>query len=362
MPRRRRVECDPLLSSDGHDCQAERGRVAEARAAAEVPKISVMMDVTNGEQYLDAALASLARQTFADFEIVLCAHGVTEETARIIHDWQVREPRLRVWWSNRLPLAQAHNVAARLARAPLLARMDADDIALPHRLERQYRMFVEHPELSFAGGGAEVIDSRGCRLTTIRNPTDHRSIRNALLRGSPIIHSTLMVRTEAFWAVGGYRRGLNLAEDFDLHSRLVEAHRAGNCPDPLVQYRLHSRSLSSSKALRLAIATLSTNVASLARRSGAKEPFVGGVPSLRIAERALGLTRDEVRQQLQAAAWRASFSRRLLTAPVPRRLKTGLRRTALALGLHPLYASIFRLIPYMGRFRRSRTPAQPHRH
>lgn len=349
-----------MLSREA-ECQAERVRPFEGEAAAGVPKVSVMMDVSDGEQYLDEALASLARQTFTEFEIVLCAHGATEATARIIRGWQAREPRLRVWWSERLPLAQAHNIAARLARAPLLARMDADDIALPHRLERQYAMFLERPELCFAGGGAEVIDAQGRWLTTIRNPIEHHSIRDALLRGSPIVHSTLMVRAEAFWRVGGYRKGLNLAEDFDLHSRLVEAHVAANCPETLVRYRLHNRSLSSSKALRLAIATLSTNAASLARRKGAQEPFVSGVPSLRIAERALGLSRKDVRRQLQAAAWRASFSRRLLTAPLPRRLKTSLRRAALALGLHPLYAAMFQLIPYLGRSRSSRTSSRSKR-
>ena len=301
------------------------------------------MDVSDGDLFLEGALASFTGQTFRDFEVVLCAHGATETTRRIIGEWQAREGRLRVIWTEALPLARAHNIAARAARAPLLARLDADDVAMPRRFELQHRLFDQDPGLDLAGSAVEVIDDSGRPICIMTNPNSHEQIHAAMPYSCPIVHSTMMVRADAFWRAGGYREGLNLSEDYDLYSRLLESSLASNLVEPLVQYRVHPASLTSSKAKRMAIASLCVGAATLARRSGTPEPFLHGSPSLRLAQHTLRLSRRQLRLKLRSTSWQASISRLILIHRLPFRLNGRLRALALKLGGRPIYSFIFAL-------------------
>lgn len=287
------------------------------------PAVSVLMDVTDGERYLDAALASLSGQTFADFEIVLCAHGVTPATRAIIEQWSEREPRLRVLWHEHLSLSRAHNTSAQAARGSLLARLDADDIALPHRLARQVAMFEQDSRLGLAGSAAELVDADGRSLGLARNPLSDGSIRVALSRCCPIIHSTVMMRTETFWRAGGYRNGLNTSEDYDLCARMIELSSAANSAEALVRYRVHAESITSKRPLRIVISSCVVRAGIIARARGEAEPFAGGVPSLRRAQAVLGLDRPQLAMTLSHRAWQARLSRNVMICPAHSRQARG---------------------------------------
>lgn len=312
------------------------------------------MDVTDGAPFLDRALCSLATQTFADFEIVLLVHGANAATEAIITRWEQAEPRLRAIRSSKLTLSQAHNRVAREARAPLLARLDADDLALPHRLARQVAMFAADPGLGFAGGAIEIIDNDDRRLSVGRNPSGHDAIVAALVDSCPIVHSTLMVRAEIFWRAGAYRPGLNISEDYDLYCRLAETARGENTPEPLVAYRVHNRSMTSRRVLRMAIANEVVRTARSARAKGLGEPFVSGRPSLREASKVNGQTRAEQRLEVLATARRSRFSRQLLTDWWPLRSRGLVRNLALTIGLRPAYSAAFRLVQRVADWRNSR--------
>lgn len=307
------------------------------------PSVSVLMDVTAGA-YLDDALTSLQRQTFGDFEIVLCAHGTDSGTTHLIREWEAKEPRLRVVWMPRLPLARAHNLAAHHARAPLLARLDADDVALPHRLEHQHRMFAEASDLAFAGSAVRLIDSRNRAMGVLVNPLTHEAIVSAVHTSSPVVHSTLMMRASAFWAVGGYRVGLNLSEDWDLVGRLSKRFPGVNCREPLVSYRVHDASLTSRQTSRLAFASLGVLAARTACGQGAAEPFLAGVPSSRRIQDTLQLSRRQLRRAVSSRCAQIRFGRALMMAPRTSRFTVRLRRAAIRAGMRPLYMTAFRLL------------------
>lgn len=314
------------------------------------PAVSVLMDVSDGERYLDRALASLSAQSFADFEIVLVAHGTTASTEAIIADWEQREPRLRVIRQPRLSLWHAHTLAARAARAPLLARLDADDMARPDRLERQVAMFAADPALGFAGSAVEIVDARDRPLSILRNPTGHAAIVAALGACCPIVHSTLMVRAEPFWRAGGYRDGLNISEDYDLYTRLAEVARGANSAETLVAYRVHDGSLTSRNALRMAITNEAVRLARIARLKGVGEPFASGTPALRRLTLIEPAPRAEVRRRVLATARQSRFSRRLQTSWL-----TGMARDfALKLGLRPAYSALFRAVAHLSDLRPQR--------
>jgi hypothetical protein len=311
-------------------------------AASDAPAVSVTMDVCNGAPFLNEALESLAAQTFGDFEIVLCAHGTTEEAGELIRCWQARDDRLRVIRADRTSLSRAHNIAAKAARGAFLARLDADDVALPDRLRIQYRMLKENPRLALLGSAAEIMDKRGRKLCIVRNGRTDGEIRDQLRRSCPFVHSSVMMRADAFWRVGGYRQGLNLSEDYDLYARILDFAEGANLPEPLLRYRIHTNSLTSQQPNRMAITNFCVRAATIARRQGRPEPFINGIPNVRRAREIFGLSRGETLHRIRSIGWQSRVSRQLLASPAPLALASKLRALALALGLRPAYSTIFR--------------------
>ena len=324
-------------------CLPERSFGGSVAPEAAAPAVSVMMEVGDDGSYLDEALASLSRQTFDDFEIVLAHVGNSEATARIIRGWCAREPRLRVFETAPLPLAQAHNLVARQARGRFLARLDADDVALPTRLAIQHEALRANPRLGIVGGAAEVIDAGGNRLCVARYQLDDRDIRLAMANSCPFAHSAMMVRADAFWAVGGYRAGLNISEDYDLYARLIEHCQGANLATTVIRYRVHAASITSRSHRRMAITAFCVMAARSARARGLEEPFVDRGFSLRRAQRIAGLSRAALRRAVRVHSLRIMISRRMLLLPLPASLKSAARALALRIGGRALYLGLLRL-------------------
>lgn len=324
----------------------------ERVAAAHAPAISVVIPARNAARYLPAALESLAAQTFRDFEIVVVDNGSTDRTAEILRRWTEREPRLRLLSIARPGLAAALNHGIEAARAPLIARLDADDIALPDRLMRQAQAFAEQPELGLLGSAVDLIDQRGRKIGERHRPLSDGDLRRFQRDGSGFVQSTVMFRREAFDRAGGYRRGLNCVEDYDLWLRMSEVTQIANLPDILVRYRIHRASMSSRLPLRLALAATCVRAAQQARLRGEPEPFIAGVPKLRRAHELLGMPAEASRRTLRLHARRDLFYRRYIALPMPPRLKGAVRRAAIALGLKPYYLRLLGRGP-----RRRATPA-----
>lgn len=302
------------------------------------PAVSVIMPVRNGEIYLDRALQSLARQSFADFETVVVDNGSTDGTARILRAWGAKEPRLRTVRIGRARLAEALNCAIGLARAPLLARLDADDIAFPDRLDVQVRAMVERPSLGLLGSAAALIDPRDNRIGELRLPVRHEDILAFERTSSAHIASSTIMRAEVFRAAGGYRRGLNVSEDFDLWTRVSEISEVANLPGAHIGYRVHSDSVTGRGHLRMAIASLCVAAAAEARKTGAREPFTRGIPTLRVALPLLGLTRGGVGRMVRARGIANGFMRALIASRTP----VVLRRLAFRLLLSGPPRSVYR--------------------
>jgi len=207
------------------------------------PEVSVILPAHNAGPYLRESLWSISAQTFRDFEIIAVDDGSTDETPQILREYARVEPRLRIIQQANRGGAAARNVAVGAARAPLIAWMDADDIAVPERLELQVDHLKQHPDHAVLGGWLECIDEGG-RATgeVLRLPPDHDQIAAAMASaGSQIADPTAMLRRDAFLNVGGYRPHLRTAYDFDLWLRLLPRSRFANLQRVLVRYRRHEQ-------------------------------------------------------------------------------------------------------------------------
>lgn len=212
--------------------------------------ISILISVHDGECYLLQALNSLLCQTFQDFEIIVINDASCDGTGRIIEEYAKREPRMRVLTNyTNLGLARSLNLALEQARCEYIARMDADDVSLPFRLEKQLAFMEAHPEVGVLGTAVEVIDSAGQVIAQRKYPVEPILIRWHLAFENPLCHPSVMAR-KALLLRDFYNPSLNTAQDYDLWSRLAGKTRLANLPDVHLQLRKHGENLTYRKGIQ----------------------------------------------------------------------------------------------------------------
>ena len=202
-------------------------------AAPDPPPLSVVMPVRNALPFLDESVASILGQSFGDFELVILDDCSTDGSLERLHWWAARDPRIRLVESAEPlgPVASSQAVVEH-SRAPLVARMDADDVSHPERLRRQIELFEAEPRAGLAGTLHLLIDEAG---RTIRGrELAPLSRRLAFL---PVTHSSIMFRREAWERAGGYRTGHDYWEDIDLYLRMAETAELFVIPEALSSAR-----------------------------------------------------------------------------------------------------------------------------
>ena len=232
------------------------------------PAVSIVMPVLDGAKWLSQALDSLLHQTRRDIEIIILDGGSKDGSTAIASQAALTDPRIRFLEQPGTALVDRLNEGIHLARADLIARMDADDIALPGRLAAQVEAFAADPDLVLLGSAIFVTDATGQTRRMQTYPTDDARLRTDLLETCPFAHPTMMFRTSAARAVGGYRIAYEGAEDHDLWLRLSETGRLANLRLPLLLYRRHDAAMSVSEPMRQALASAAAVEEHLARSDG----------------------------------------------------------------------------------------------
>jgi glycosyltransferase involved in cell wall biosynthesis len=209
------------------------------RQAALTPLVSVLLSSRDGARYLEAALESLAAQSYRNLEIVAVDDGSTDGTPAILEKFAARDGRTRLLHAEGIGLAAALHRAAGEARGTLLARQDDDDLSSPERIERQVRFLHLHPEVGVVGTAATRIDEAGSTIGPYPVPLDPASIAASLRSGTPFVHGSVMMSREAYDASGGYRAAFLAAQDVDLWLRMPKEFQLANLPEPLYAWREH---------------------------------------------------------------------------------------------------------------------------
>lgn len=208
------------------------------------PLVTVLLPVYNGEKYLHDALQSIVDQHFKDFELLIVDDGSTDRSSEIIGSF--RDSRIRVLKnSQRLKLSGALNRGIIEAKGTYIARMDADDIALPERLTRQVDYLEKYSEIGLCGTWVEKFGQGGSSVITY--PDSPERVRAYSLFDCPFAHPTVMFRRKLFSSHNlSYDGSYYPTEDYELWARALACFPAINLPKVLLRYRVHGQSMTGS--------------------------------------------------------------------------------------------------------------------
>jgi glycosyltransferase involved in cell wall biosynthesis len=200
--------------------------------------LTVVIPVANAEKYVEDAIRSVRNQSVAPDHIIVIDDGSRDGTPGILSRFSDARMEI-IRHENNRGLVASLNEGITRARTPFIARMDADDIAYPHRFDRQIEFLKRHPDVGIVGTWFRTV---GRREELINYPEDHERIVLEFLRTCPIGHPTVMMRRSVLEQSGCmYREEARHSEDTDLWSRLLGHTRFANIPEVLLDYRVHDR-------------------------------------------------------------------------------------------------------------------------
>ncbi len=209
--------------------------------------ISVVLPAFNAEKYIAEAVRSILDQTLTNFELIVINDGSTDNTLAILEELRDKDARVIVISRENRGLVESLNEGIDLARGKWIARMDADDIALPHRFERQLE-WLERTGADISGSWVQRFGSSDKRV--VRLPQTDDAIKMAMLFCSPFAHPAVIMRTSLVKRLG-YDKRWEKAEDYDLWERAAEAGwKMANVPEVLLSYRVHAEQISTLTANR----------------------------------------------------------------------------------------------------------------
>lgn len=208
-------------------------------------RLTVLMSVCNGERYVSEAITSILNQTFSGFEFIIIDDGSTDRTPEILRSND--DPRIRVIRNDRnIGLTKSLNIGLEHARGELIARMDADDVSLPERLEKQMRFMESHPGFALVGSSAELIDENHRQIG--KRCVKQYPGYSDLLLSNQFIHGSVLMRKTVLDEVGKYDEDIRYAQDYDLWLRISKDHKMVNLPGCLYRLRLHKDAIKIQKA------------------------------------------------------------------------------------------------------------------
>lgn len=211
-------------------------------------KVSVLMTVFNGMPYLAKSVESVLEQTLSDFEFIIVDDGSTDGTSDFLAS--LDDPRIKVIRQENGGTADAANHGLKHVTTEFVARMDADDISILDRLEKQFEYMTANPEVGIVGAQVAPIGENSVGKS-LNLPQTHDDIFDALMTGRHgLAHSVLMIRTQTLKDVGGYWK-FRLIDDWDMMLRMGEVSKLANLPDVMLHYRVHAGSLNGQSMVRM---------------------------------------------------------------------------------------------------------------
>lgn len=208
--------------------------------------ISVVMPVYNAGLFLRESLDSVLSQTYKNWELICVDDGSSDNSLNILLEYASADSRIKVFKNKKnLGVSATTNFAIGKGRGEYLARMDADDVMTPDRLEKQIKFLKRNPKVIVLGGQCRLINEKGEKIGQKRFPLTHQEIYKMMYEAMPVQQPTMMVNLKLLpkdfsW----YEKMTNTAEEVDLLFRLFKFGQFANLSDEILKYRLHGQNLS----------------------------------------------------------------------------------------------------------------------
>jgi len=200
-------------------------------------KISVVMTVYNGEEYLEKSVCSILNQTYADFEYLIVDDGSTDNSLKILQE--IIDPRVCIIKQKNQGQTSALITAIEQAQGELIARIDQDDYSLANRLIRQVEFMDANPKVVLCGSRWQELHNENLIPQKTHFVHSNTDLRKKISCFNPFAHSSVMFRREAYLKVGGYNKNFSIAMDYDLFARLMRIGEAHNIEEVLTVIRMH---------------------------------------------------------------------------------------------------------------------------
>lgn len=200
--------------------------------------ISVLLSVKDGEDFVSQTIDSILAQSYKNFELIIVINCSTDKTLDIVKSY--KDDRIKILQSNICQLNYNLNLALSHAKGEYIARIDADDIALPNRLETQLKVLTEG-HYNVVGSNINYINESGEIIGEMKYPESDEEIRKKIIYKAVIVHPSILAKKKDLLKVGGYLGG-KYAQDLDLWIRLMrdKSIKFYNIQEPLLHYRIHS--------------------------------------------------------------------------------------------------------------------------
>jgi glycosyltransferase involved in cell wall biosynthesis len=214
------------------------------------PKVSVLMTVYNADAHLKQALDSLSKQDFKDFEVIVLAHGSSDNSVKILRAWN--DPRLVLEeLKSNIGRTPALNHCLNRARGDYVAILDADDLAHPSRFATQVAFLDANSDIGLVGTWSVFVDINGDFIQRSCPPSSHRKLVRQLAVRDPIVHSSIMFRRQIAINLGGYDTSFTYAQDFKIIIDFAQRTDIAVIEEYLCSWRSVPSSLSSINSYRL---------------------------------------------------------------------------------------------------------------
>ena len=223
-----------LISTQDHD--------SNTPLRNQMPCVSIITSVHNGEKYLEKCINSILEQTLQNFEYIILNNGSTDGTAKILD--KLTDPRLKIVHQENLGISASLNKGIKLSRCDLIARLDADDYSLPQRLEKQTIFMEQHPRVVVCGSRFKELLGEKSFTQSIRFIETDQAIKKTISLFNPFSHSAVIFRKKVFFETGGYNCQYKYAQDYDLWVRMLNFGEARILNEELGVVRMSGQSFS----------------------------------------------------------------------------------------------------------------------
>jgi glycosyltransferase involved in cell wall biosynthesis len=208
------------------------------------PKISVLMSVHNGAKYLKESIKSILNQTFSDFEFIIVNDASTDNSLEIIKSFS--DSRIVILNNpENLGLTKSLNIGLKQASGKYIARLDADDLSFPDRLEKQLSFMEKNIDISLIGSWAKIIDNKGQFIKNNYSSSDSNFLKFQIsFIKNPLIHSSIFFKKEILKEIKQYDENFIYAQDFSFYSKVIKRYKISVIPQTLIEYRNHAEAIS----------------------------------------------------------------------------------------------------------------------